>query len=106
MKIMHESEIEKGVIEGSRGIVDTHDVVTDGIVAGVRVIHPNSDVPKRPHIHPERQLLYLISGSASITNGNETFELKPGDFAILEANEEHYVLTGTDQAKVFEVRYP
>ena len=106
MRIVHELEVEAGVIEGSKGIVDVHDVVTDSITAGIRIVRPNSDVPKRPHSHAERQIIYLVSGYASITNGTETYTMKPGDFAILEAHEEHYVITGNEEAKVFEVRFP
>ena len=106
MRIVHESDVERGIIEGSRGIVDVHDVVTDSITAGIRIVKPNSDVPKRPHAHAERQIIYLVSGSASITDGKVTHNMKPGDFAILDSGEEHYVITGNEEAKVFEVKFP
>jgi len=106
MKKIHETDIEVKVIPGRIGSVDAFDAITEEVTAGVRIIKKNSDVPTRIHAHPERQLLYLIEGKASITNNTTTLELEPGDFVLLDANEEHYVLTGDEEAKVFEIKYP
>ncbi|MBN2230970.1 MAG: cupin domain-containing protein [Candidatus Thorarchaeota archaeon] len=105
MKKIHENEIHPSIILGKRGSVNAFDVITGTMTAGVRVIQRNSDVPTRPHIHSEKQLLYLIEGVADITNGKETLSLKPGDFVLLESNEEHYVITQDQEAKVFEIKY-
>ncbi|MHA2321993.1 MAG: cupin domain-containing protein, partial [Candidatus Thorarchaeota archaeon] len=70
------------------------------------IVKADSDVPTRPHIHSEKQVIYVISGKGKITNGKETFDLNPGDFIILDSNEEHYVTTEKDDLKVFEVKYP
>ncbi|MGQ4911329.1 MAG: cupin domain-containing protein [Candidatus Thorarchaeota archaeon] len=106
MKLVHQFDMKPGTIQGEYGSVDTYDIERDGIVAGIRIIRPNSNVPRRPHSHPERQIIYLISGVASITNGREEFTLKPGDFVLLESDEEHYVITTEHEAVVFEVKYP
>ena len=95
-----------GSIQGDKGIVDVYDIVQGELTAGVRIVKADSDVPTRPHIHPEKQVIYVISGSGKITNGEETYDLNPGDFITLESNEEHYVMTDKDQLKVFEVKYP
>lgn len=94
-----------GSIQGSKGIVEVYDVVQGELTAGVRIVKPESDVPTRPHVHPEKQVIYVISGSGMITNGQETLDLRPGDFVLLEANEEHYVKTWKNELKVFEVKY-
>ncbi len=106
MKKIHESEIVQKSIDGRVGSVDVYDVIDENIQAGVRIVKRNSDVPARTHRHPERQLLYVLEGTAEITNGKETFSLKPGDFVLIESNEEHYVKTGDSEAKLFEIKYP
>ena len=106
MKRIHESEISPKIIEGRIGSVDVYDIIDEEIQAGVRIVKSNSDVPIRPHIHPQRQIIYVIRGSAEITNEKATLQLNPGDFVILEANEEHYVKTSDDEVKVFEIKYP
>jgi quercetin dioxygenase-like cupin family protein len=62
-------------------------------------------VPKRPHVHPEKQIIYVISGSGSITNGEYTIELEAGDYILLDSNEPHYVSTKNEDLTVFEVKY-
>ncbi|MHA1927656.1 MAG: cupin domain-containing protein [Candidatus Thorarchaeota archaeon] len=106
MKKIHELDIVRKNIDGKVGSVDVYDVIDENIQAGVRIVKSNSDVPTRTHRHPERQLLYVIEGTAEITNGKETFSLNPGDFVLLESNEEHYVETGDSEAKLFEIKYP
>lgn len=106
MKRVNEIEMTPGSIQGTKGIVDVYDVVQGELTAGVRIVKPNSDVPTRPHVHSEKQVIYVISGTGKITNGEETLDLGPGDFILLEENEEHYVMTGSDELKVFEVKYP
>jgi len=106
MKKIHEFDIVRKSIDGKVGSVDVYDVINENIQAGVRIVKRNSDVPKRTHKHPERQLLYIIEGTAEITNGKENFSLKPGDFVLLESNEEHYVTTSDSDVKVFEIKYP
>lgn len=106
MKKVHEFEIVPKIITGKTGSVDVLDAIEEEIQAGVRILRKNSDVPSRPHKHPERQLIYVIEGTAEITNEKVTFNLKPGDFVFLESNEEHYVRTGDSEIKVFEIKYP
>jgi len=91
---------------GSIGHVDVMDAVSEPLTAGVRIISAYSEVPPRPHLHSEAQLIYVISGRAKITNGVETLTMEPGDFVLFEPHEEHYVITGNRDIKVFEVKYP
>ena len=106
MKRIHESEISPKTIEGTVGTVRVHDILDESIQAGVRIVTPNSDVPRPVHKHPDRQILYVIQGSAEITNGEETLQINTGDFVVLEGNEEHYVKTSKDEVKLFEIRFP
>jgi quercetin dioxygenase-like cupin family protein len=106
MKRIHESEISPKIIDGKVGSVDAYDIIDENILAGIRIVKRNSDVPTRNHSHPQRQIMYAVEGSAEITNNVETLTLKPGDFVILEANEEHYVMTDDEEFKVFEIKFP
>ena len=106
MKRKNENELVPGKIIGTKGAVDVFDMIQGSLTAGVRMVKTNSDVPMKPHVHPEKQLIYIISGKGKVTNGLETINVKPGDFVLLEENEEHYVITGKDELKVFEIKYP
>ena len=106
MKRLHESEITPKIIKGKIGSVDAFDIIDEDIQAGIRIVKSNSDVPTRTHKHPQRQIIYVVEGTAEITNETDSLHLKPGDFVILEANEEHYVRTGDEEVKVFEIKYP
>ena len=105
MKKVLETEMTPGKIQGTRGVVDVYDIIQGELTAGVRIVKADSDVPTRPHVHSEKQVIYVISGSGKITNGKETVDLNPGDFILLESNEEHYVMTQNDDLKVFEMKY-
>ena len=105
MKKVNENEMTPGKIQGLKGSVDVYDVIQGELTAGVRIVKADSDVPTRPHVHAEKQVIYVISGSGKITNGKETVDLNPGDFILLESNEEHYVTTQNDDLKVFEMKY-
>jgi quercetin dioxygenase-like cupin family protein len=106
LKRINEFDIPSKIIEGKIGSVEAYDIIQEEIVAGVRIVKPHCDVPKRIHKHPERQILYVIEGTAEIKNDHETLQVKPGDFVLLDANEEHYVLTKDEELKIFELKYP
>ncbi|MHA1770491.1 MAG: cupin domain-containing protein [Candidatus Thorarchaeota archaeon] len=105
MKHVHESEIERVTVQGERGYVHIWDAVREPLVAGIREVAPNSEVPARTHVHPEAQIIYVITGRPKITNLHETIQLRPGDFVILESDEEHYVITEDEPSRIFEVKY-
>ena len=108
MKVMKQSEMDKITAEGINGLVDVWDGVSeDGVVAGIRQVHPNSTVPAQGHKHPQRQLNFVISGRCDVytTNEEERTQLKPGDFLLFDADEPHYFTTYDEPAVIFEVRY-
>ncbi|MHA1902591.1 MAG: cupin domain-containing protein [Candidatus Thorarchaeota archaeon] len=106
MKKVHESDITPSFFEGEKGTVEVRDVIDDEeLNAGIRIVTPDSDVPRKTHSHPQKQIIYVISGNGQITNGSETFDFSPGDFILLESNEEHYVSTGSEEVKVFEIKF-
>lgn len=108
MKVMHEKDMEKFTAEGIKGFVDVIDAVNeDSIVAGVRVIHAGSTVPKKVHSHKHRQMCYVISGDCEvfIEDENDKTVLKPGDFLLFEPYEQHYFTAVNGPVTIFEVRY-
>jgi quercetin dioxygenase-like cupin family protein len=105
MRHVHESSIAPKRVIGTKGWVDVFDVLTDPLTIGIRVIPPKSDIPTHKHAHTEAQITYVVSGSPKITNLQVTLQLKPGDFVILEPNEEHYVMTDKNEARLLEVKF-
>jgi mannose-6-phosphate isomerase-like protein (cupin superfamily) len=105
MKKVRLKDMNPVIAEGEKGSIHVFDPWPDEISAGIRVVKKDSNVPKRPHVHPEKQIIYVISGSGSITNGEYTIELEAGDYILLDSNEPHYVSTKNEDLTVFEVKY-
>ncbi len=105
MRQVHESAITPKRVTGSKGWVDVFDVITEPLTMGIRVIPPKSEIPARKHAHPEGQVTYVVSGNPKMTNLKVTLQLKPGDFVILEPDEEHYVITEKNEARLLEVKF-
>ncbi len=106
MKKIHESELETNRVHGQSGYVDVMDAIDTSVTAGVRLVGPNSEVPARPHSHADAQIIYVVTGRPRIQSEKATLQLRPGDFVILEAFEEHYILTDELESKIFEVKFP
>ena len=109
MKVVNQEELNKVTVAGVKGYVDVMDAISEeGMVTGVRVVHPNSIVPGEGHMHKERQLNYVISGRCEVytTDENQRTELRPGDFVVLDSNDPHFFVTFEEPAVIFEVRFP
>lgn len=105
MKRINEVDLENSTVKGLRGFVDIMDIVSEPFVAGVRVVHPDSEVPQRVHVHPEKQIIYVIEGTPLITDRTKTINLRPGDFVTIAPNHEHYIITEHAPTKIFEIKY-
>lgn len=106
MRIIHETELEGTIVHGTRGEVTLKDIINEpGLVAGIRIVEPDSDVPGRPHSHEDSQIVYVIKGKTSLFNGFETRELQAGDFVVFEPDEEHYFTSGEEEVILFEVKW-
>jgi quercetin dioxygenase-like cupin family protein len=105
MKQIHESSIKPKRVTGNKGWVDVLDVLAEPLTVGIRVIPPHSDIPTRKHAHSEAQVTYVLSGKPKITNTRSTLQLQPGDFVLLEPNEEHYVMSQESEVRLLEVKY-
>lgn len=105
MKVAHEKDLACETREGEKGHVTICDLLdTPSFLLGVRYIEPNSTVPKRPHHHELAQANYVIEGTGTVTNNQETLPFGPGDILLMEGNEEHYFTTATG-IKMIEIRY-
>ena len=107
MKIINETEMPEGIIRGSQGSVRLWSAIDeDDMVAGSRIIVPNSTVPEKVHRHLLRQLVFIISGECEASTDMEKWRtLKKGDYVLHESYEPHYFRTGDEPCYLFEVRY-
>jgi quercetin dioxygenase-like cupin family protein len=52
----------------------------------------------RPHSHHFEQIVYIVSGRARFTVGDESVEVGPGDVLLVPPQVEHYAETIGDEA--------
>ncbi|MDD1769006.1 MAG: cupin domain-containing protein [Methanomassiliicoccales archaeon] len=107
MKLIHEEDIGVVTVEGGRGQVRIKDVASEeNFVFGLRETGPNCLVPKKPHKHKLRQIMYVIEGSGTVSNGTDAMLFKAGDFIVFAGSEEHYFDSDGKDLKMIEVRIP
>ncbi|MDH7508102.1 MAG: cupin domain-containing protein [Methanomassiliicoccales archaeon] len=107
MKVINVSGLNEVATPGERGQVFITDCINErDIVFGLREIEPNSIAPKRPHHHPLRQAMFVIDGTGVVTNGIERHRFKPGDFIMIDADEEHYFESEGERVRMIELRFP
>jgi mannose-6-phosphate isomerase-like protein (cupin superfamily) len=60
-----------------------------------------------PHTHGDcEEFYYFLEGEGELTIDGKIHTVKPGDFIVIELNEEHSVLnTGKKKLRYFTVRY-
>lgn len=104
MKIINEENLEGKHWQFSCGeAINKRIIETPDIMVSVSTIAPNSKVPDRPHKHERHEMLYVKRGNVKISVGQETKEVKNGDFIVFEPYEEHYLTTGEDELVLLEV---
>ncbi len=107
MRIVNSSELGSVDVEGSKGKIKIIDFIKDSnLVFGLRIAGPATCAPKRPHRHPMRQAMYVISGEGAVDNGRETREIREGDFIYFDKNEEHYFDSCSSGLVMIEIRFP
>ena len=76
-------------------VVESNDLKTIS-VGGIK-IQPGKK--SFSHSHPNNDELYYIhSGQGTMTIGEKTFEIKPGNIILYDGKEEHYISnTGTEE---------
>ncbi len=105
MKMAHEKDIGCEKRAGQKGFVHVCDLLDEEhFLLGVRWIDPDSVVPQKPHRHLLKQANYVIEGTGTVTNGEETMDFQPGDILLMEGGEEHYFSTASG-IKMIEIRY-
>ena len=106
MEIINENKFEGKIVNGLKGEGLLKDILNEySIVPGIRIIKTNSDVPNRPHIHEEKQIVYILNGKTSVFNGKVSKNLNKGDFIIFEQNEEHYFTSYDEEVFLFEIKW-
>ena len=106
MKIVSKETLEGKLMQCPRGEVEFRSIIsTSELLFRFAIITPNADVLPRPHKHEKREVLYLIEGSATTTNGEITRDIGVGDVAVFEPSEEHYIETGPKGATFLELKW-
>jgi len=107
MRILDYSDLEQRVVEGIKGKMTALDVVGDeGFGVGVRVVPPNSKVPKPGLPYAKgRRILFALRGSGTISNGEYYEKVVAGKFVTLDEGENPSFTTIEEELVVLEVRY-
>lgn len=95
-----ESGIARQLSEGISASVFPGDQAMISIVR----LEPNSEGTL--HHHPEEQWGFLFEGSATRYQGEETIEVKKGDFWRTPGNVPHTIKAGPEGAMIFDVFAP
>ncbi len=105
MKLIEGSSIKGDWNQGQKGRVLIANLVDEeNFLLGLREIEPGSLVPKKVHRHALKQANYIISGSGTVSNNQQTLRFKAGDVLLLDGNEEHYFETESG-IRMVEIRY-
>lgn len=67
----------------------------DGATLAWTTLNPGHDA--RPHSHHYEQIVYIVSGRARFTVGDESAELGPGDVLLVPPDIEHFAETLGDE---------
>lgn len=67
-------------------------------------LEPNAYLPRHDHVH--EQVGVVIEGELTLTIGDETRTVKPGEIYIIPGGTEHEARTGDQPAKVMDVFSP
>lgn len=107
MRVLDYTDLEQRSVEGLRGTMTAFDVVgSEGLGVGLRVIPPNSKVPKPglPYARG-RRVLFTLRGSGTVTNGEYYEKIVAGKFVTLDEGENPSFTTQEDELVVLEIRY-
>ena len=107
MRIVNSSDLGSIDVEGRRGIIKIIDFLNEEhIVFGLRIVGPSTGATKKPHRHPMRQVIYVISGNGKVDNGKEIRGFSEGDFIYFDKNEEHYFDGCSKDLVMIEAQFP
>jgi quercetin dioxygenase-like cupin family protein len=69
---------------------------------------PNSSLPSEPHFEGTQEFLTIIKGQVNVKAGDNSADLKKGDFLIYHCDIEHTITNTSSQIAVVHmvVRYP
>ncbi len=56
-------------------------------------------------VHDGEEFVFVLEGTASLTIGDENYDLEPGDSAYYLSTTEHYITAKTDKATILAVLY-
>lgn len=93
-------------VDGSEGAMKALDFVgEEDLKCGLRTIQANASPKVVANQGRLRRLIFVLKGSATITNGEYYEKITPGTFVLFEADEKPYYQTGDDELQVLEVAW-
>ncbi|MBI2078090.1 MAG: hypothetical protein HYT80_06940 [Euryarchaeota archaeon] len=106
MQIVDANALVGTTVEGTKGsitVMPAHDEPLFG--TQVIVIPPNVKAPKQGTTVASKTLLFVLQGSATLTNGEYYQKVTPGKLVILDAGEERVFQTEKEKCVCLEVRF-
>ena len=79
-------------------------VTTDSVMTNFVSFEPGAPAP--PHHHVEQQIAIMVSGELTLTVGDETRVMRPGDCVVIPPNVEHGGVAGPQGCTVVDVFTP
>lgn len=93
-------------VDGSEGAMQALDFVSEeDLQCGLRTIRPDSNPKVVPNEGTLRRLVFVLKGSATITNGEYYEKITPGTFVLFEPGEKPFYKTAEDELQVLEVAW-
>lgn len=107
MRAVDYREMDQRTVEGIKGNLTAVDVVSDeAFGVGLRVIPPNSKVPKPglPYA-PGKRVLFVLRGTGTVSNGEYYEKIGAGKFVLMDEGERPNYATQDEELVVLEMRY-
>ena len=104
MRIINEKELEGKTIQLHKGKAESKTLLsTSHMLARLLFIEPNVVCLPESHIHERREVLYVVRGTATFSDGEMTKEVGSGDMMICDPYDKHFVTSGPDGVVLHEV---
>lgn len=106
MQIIDANSLVGTTVEGAKGSLTVMAAHEEGLFgAQVVVVPPSVKAPKQGIRLAQKTLLFVLQGSATLSNGEYYQRVTPGKLVILEAGEERVFQTEKDKCVCLEVRF-
>jgi mannose-6-phosphate isomerase-like protein (cupin superfamily) len=99
--VFRSEDIKKKVFEdrwvrfafGHQGKIDSKNL-------NLGIVEFDRNTKSSPHIHGVEEALFVLSGEAKMTLGNDTLDIEKDDFIYIPANTEHSFITSVKKIRI------